>query len=203
MSLKNFVKIASVSNLSDARYCAGMGVDQLGFNLNPTSTDAISPELFMEIQSWVSGPSLVGEFGDLAATDVIKIQQSLPLDLLETSRMDAVEPLQLLGKPISFSYAIDHHVHLSDLKSTLSYLDELVEQVVIHSNSPELYEEINSQVNFYNGRIKLIKAYNVKPDSLSLLGNYHGIQLTATKEEKTGLKDYGVVMDILEALEVD
>lgn len=33
MALKTFVKISGVNNLSDARYCAGMGVNQLGFNI--------------------------------------------------------------------------------------------------------------------------------------------------------------------------
>jgi phosphoribosylanthranilate isomerase len=31
MPLKTFVKVGCITNLSDARYCAGMGVDMLGF----------------------------------------------------------------------------------------------------------------------------------------------------------------------------
>ena len=33
MSLQTFVKVGEITNLSDARYCAGMGVDLLGFNV--------------------------------------------------------------------------------------------------------------------------------------------------------------------------
>ena len=29
MPLKTFVKVGNITNLSDARYCAGMGVDML------------------------------------------------------------------------------------------------------------------------------------------------------------------------------
>ncbi len=34
MSLNTFVYIRDVDNLSDARYCAGMGVDMIGFRLD-------------------------------------------------------------------------------------------------------------------------------------------------------------------------
>ena len=37
MSLKYFVHVSSISNLSDARYCSGMMVDSLGYNLDENS----------------------------------------------------------------------------------------------------------------------------------------------------------------------
>ena len=62
MALKTFVKISAINNLSDARYCAGMGVDMLGFALEPTNPDSISPEKYTEIIGWLSGVKFVGEF---------------------------------------------------------------------------------------------------------------------------------------------
>ncbi len=203
MALSTFVKISNISNLSDARYCAGMGVNQLGFNFNPNDTDHITPELFNEIKGWIAGVEFVGEFGDMSVDDIKNMQQDLPLDMIELSVIDHVEQVHLLGKKLSFRLPVDHHVHLQDFSSTLSYLDELVDQVVIEGSSPQLYDEINTEVNFYNGRLKLIKGFNLKVESLNLLGNYHGIQIAGTPELEPGNKDYGEVMDILEALEVD
>ncbi len=37
MALKTIVKVGNITNLSDARYCAVMGVDMLGFCLNKQS----------------------------------------------------------------------------------------------------------------------------------------------------------------------
>ena len=34
MGLKTLVKVSEVNNLSDARYCAGMGVEMIGFSLD-------------------------------------------------------------------------------------------------------------------------------------------------------------------------
>jgi phosphoribosylanthranilate isomerase len=202
MALKTFVKISGVSNLSDARYCAGMGVDQLGFNLNPLEAEAVSPELFMEIKDWVSGVKLVGEFDLMKYEDLALTQQQLPLDLIEISSLDDVEKVNLLGKPVSFKYDISHEVHLKDLPGVLTYLDELVEQIVLVS-VPEFYEALNREVNFYNGNLKLIKGYDVHAHNALNTGNFAGIQLKGTREDQPGFKDYGVIMDVLEVLEAD
>lgn len=203
MSLRTFVKISNVSNLSDARYCAGMGVDQLGFNFNPSVEDSISAELFSEISGWISGPQFVGEFDDLPADQVIDFQKDIALNVLEITNMDQVEKLNLLGKPISFKISVEHEAQLNELKGQLSYLDELVDQVVIHSSQAGLYNRLNEMASFYHGRLKLIKGFDLAPTEEIVVGNFHGIQLQGTPEDQPGYKDYGDVMDILESLEVD
>ena len=44
MSLKYFVHVSSISNLSDARYCSGMMVNSLGFNLDENSKNKLEIE---------------------------------------------------------------------------------------------------------------------------------------------------------------
>lgn len=56
MSLKTKVKVGNITNLSDARYCAGMGVDWLGFPI-----ESVNPKTFAEITSWVTGPQFMIE----------------------------------------------------------------------------------------------------------------------------------------------
>src|SRR5680860_568842 len=64
MALKTFVKVSNVNNLSDARYCAGMYVHLMGFNLEEHHRNYLSPEKFKEITNWLSGVKYVGEFED-------------------------------------------------------------------------------------------------------------------------------------------
>ena len=59
--LKTKVKVGKVTNLSDARYCAGMGVDMLGFSIG-LAHDSIDPKKYKEITEWVSGPDFVLEW---------------------------------------------------------------------------------------------------------------------------------------------
>src|SRR5688500_13658444 len=61
MPLKTLVKVGNISNLSDARYCAGMGVDLLGFNVIEGQPNHLSARLYQEIRGWISGPKVVAE----------------------------------------------------------------------------------------------------------------------------------------------
>ncbi len=54
--------VRGINNLSDARYCAGMGADGLIFTLDPSLPGAVTPELIRELAGWVSGVELIGEF---------------------------------------------------------------------------------------------------------------------------------------------
>jgi hypothetical protein len=60
MSLKTKVKAGNITNLSDARYCAGMGVDWLSF-----PAEKVNPVKFKEITDWVTGPQFVLEVKSL------------------------------------------------------------------------------------------------------------------------------------------
>lgn len=55
--LKCKVYVGGINNLSDARYCAGMMVDFLGFNIAK-----IGKQRFSEITHWVEGIDIVIEF---------------------------------------------------------------------------------------------------------------------------------------------
>lgn len=201
MSLKTFVKISNISNLSDARYCAGMGVDILGFNIDPTTNEQLSIEDFKEITDWVAGVKFAGEFH---ASDIDQIKISIkdyPIDFIEISKIDLVEKIGLMQLPIIFKNFIETREDVDGLLSTLSYLDELVSTIILKCTNPALYEELDKQLSFYNGNVRLLKGYDVKPsDSLA---NFPGLELEATKEEKPGFKDYGDIMDVLEAIEED
>jgi phosphoribosylanthranilate isomerase len=56
MALAARVKVSGVQDLSNARYCAGMGVEFLGFNV-----DTLSPAQLNEIRSWLAGIQIVAE----------------------------------------------------------------------------------------------------------------------------------------------
>ena len=64
MSLKYFVHVSSISNLSDARYCSGMMVDSLGYNFDENSNYKISTDFSKEISKWVNGVKFIAEFNN-------------------------------------------------------------------------------------------------------------------------------------------
>lgn len=201
MALKTFVKISNITNLSDARYCAGMMVDVMGFNVDPTSDKRIDPNEFKEITEWVAGVKYAGEFGSSSKNDICEALSAYPIDYIQMEDYTAVETINLLGKPIIFKLAINTEEELSKLKSKLSYLDELVKMLIIKSDNESLFDSLDSQIGYYNGNLKLLKGYGLKENDH--LDKFPGLELEAVEEERPGFKDYGEVMDVLEAIEED
>ena len=201
MSLSTYVKIGNVSNLSDARYCAGMGVDVIGFPIDGSGQQGLTSEKFLEITEWISGIQLAGEFTDVSIEDIKLALQSYDLDIVEINQINIVESVNLLGKPIFFRITLENEEDMAKLKSRLSYLDELVDSIIIRSSNPSLYDEIDEFLRYYGGNLRILKGYGISTDKVPDLDCFKGIELVATEEERPGFKDYGQVMDVLEALE--
>ena len=72
MGLKTLVKVGEVSNLSDARYCAGMGVELIGFNLDKSSANYVSIETFTAITGWIEGVEFVAEFENSSLEEILR-----------------------------------------------------------------------------------------------------------------------------------
>lgn len=82
MPQKPVVYVRRITNLSDARYCAGMGVDMLGFVVDPGHEDYVSPSRFQEMIGWIAGPKRVAEMIALGKSDLTEVVEQYVPDLL-------------------------------------------------------------------------------------------------------------------------
>jgi len=199
MALKTFVKINQVSSLSDARYCAGMGVDVLGFSLVEGTPSYVDPQQFKEITQWVSGPQFAGEFGS-ASVDQIKLATvDYALDFIETSDPDHLEVLADLDIPIILKFAMSSSTDFGKLDEIFSFGGDLLQYLHLEI-STSLLEEHTSTLS----QLKKPLIMNVDQPTANLdLISQFGISLTAQQEAQTGLQDYGEIMDVLEELEIE
>ncbi|HTF22098.1 MAG TPA: hypothetical protein VK658_28650 [Chryseolinea sp.] len=84
MPLKTLVKVGSLTNLSDARYCAGMDVQLLGVQAVTGLPNYLSPARFQEIRGWIAGPSIVAEVHGVQSIQEIE-------SIIEAYRPDYLE----------------------------------------------------------------------------------------------------------------
>ncbi len=93
--------IRGINNLSDARYCAGMGADKLTFVLDPSLPDNLDTRTVKELAGWIAGVELLGEFDRLSAHEINAIAAECALDavLLRSYRTEA-ELAEMLGNAI-------------------------------------------------------------------------------------------------------
>jgi phosphoribosylanthranilate isomerase len=57
------IKLSNITNLSDARYAAAVGIDYIGFCFDTNDANYIPPVKAKEIFEWTSGTIVVAEFG--------------------------------------------------------------------------------------------------------------------------------------------
>ncbi|WP_420149451.1 N-(5'-phosphoribosyl)anthranilate isomerase [Spirosoma sp.] len=206
MALQTLVKISNVTNLSDARYCAGMGVDMLGFSMDSDSPDYIDQKKFDGIRGWVAGVQIVGE---TTASDPEIIEQLLDTyqpDVLQVDESALLPYLVTFGKPLILR--IDLAQMTLDQLNTLFHTGTAdADYILLESNSSIHFDDdLKASLQRLASRYPIllgagISALNVH-DLLTELP-VRGIALTGGDEERPGNKEFGELMDILEAIEVE
>jgi len=206
MALQTLVKISNVTNLSDARYCAGMGVDFLGFSMDADSPDYIDPKKFAEIRSWVAGVQIVGETRSSDPDIIEQLLEAYQPDLLQIDEAAILPYLSTFDKPLIL------RADLSQL--TLDQLDALVqsgaagaEYVLIESpDHVHFDEDLKKAIQQLAVRYPLLLGTGISADNVhQLLAELpvKGIALRGGDEERPGNREFGELMDILETIEVD
>ncbi|GMQ28466.1 phosphoribosylanthranilate isomerase [Algoriphagus confluentis] len=203
MALKTFVKINHINNLTDARYCAGMTVNLLGFCLNSEDPNFVSPEEFQEITGWLSGVEFVGETAGIPEEEIRILLDKYPgLSWVEHDRLDTLLSLNDLGLPLIYQCDLDEINHL-DLE-----LEEKLGQrsLYLHLTNIESAFQKQKEIQVLSDKFPVILADGFHPnDVLEVIGTLpvYGISLKGGTEIKAGLRDFDQMADILEALEIE
>ncbi|AUD00609.1 phosphoribosylanthranilate isomerase [Spirosoma pollinicola] len=211
MALKTLVKISNVTNLSDARYCAGMGVDMLGFSMDADSPDYVEPKKFAEIRGWVAGVQIVGETTSTDPDVIEQLLESYQPDLLQVDESALLPYLSTLSKSeneLRYILRIDiAHLTLDQLDTLLQTGAASADYVLLESNGPvHLDDDLKALLQRYAARYPILLGIGISAENVhSLLDelSVRGISLSGGLEEQPGNKEFGELMDILEAIEED
>ncbi len=205
MSLKSFVLISSINNLSDARYCAGMGVDAIGFQLNPQDDDFVAQDKFEAIAGWVSGVSLVGEFNNADIDVINEVIENYKLDFIQTQRSDLLNDLKKLAIPVILKIVIENHEDLEDIKTIMNLTSGMVEFYLLERNGSVDAEIAGNFILQLADEFPIVLGFGINPENALQLSDssLKGIALKGGNELKPGFKDYDELADILEELEED
>lgn len=191
MTLVTKVKAANITNLSDARYCAGMGVDWIGF---PAAQ--VNPTLFSEITGWLSGPQWVVELG----AQPWPVLVDYPTRIWQCSLSELDEALLLSG---TLMVQLEAH-QWKAAEARLKANSERIEAIILHGFSGTTESEKLTAITIQRLFPVLIDLNNT-PYALNEILDWSvsGVQLHGGLEERPGLKDYTPLADVLERLEVD
>ena len=194
--LQTKVILSRVTNLSDARYASGMGVDYIGFSINPENSQYVTIEQAKTISDWLSGVSIIADIGDSVTTDMAEYAAAY----IQTSNTSLINELD---EPI---LALDvNDVNINDVINTMatssanvSFFILNVESELMSALQPQLKElcrkyPIYISAEFDSQNLAFVLS-DIKPTGIVLLGSI---------EEKPGFSSYDGIADILEQLEED
>lgn len=192
--LKTRIILSEVTNLSDARYASGMGVDYISFSLDPANDSFMPNEKIKEIYNWLAGIELVGDIGS-------KIPEDFNTEIFSFHQTSNPELVSLLRNPI-LSFDLQYN--------NLEEVEELMKE---YSGKVSFFVLIIPIINLSGNIESLNKLCGTYPIFLSADFNEHnviqvlneinpeGIVLYGSKEEEPGLSSYEGIADILELLE--
>ncbi len=200
MALKTLVKVSNITNLSDARYCAGMGVEMLGFVMDKHSTDYISPEKMKEIKSWVAGVLTVGETQSGDYKEVESFVEDYEIDILQISDASLLPQIADLGKPIILKLDFDSAYFEDYLERYAQFVEFFL------ADGVELSDFARYTLKEYAFNYPIVLDFGITAENINELleeMHLHGIALKGTNELRPGSKDYDELRDILEIIEID
>ncbi|WP_207430454.1 hypothetical protein [Sabulibacter ruber] len=205
MALNTIVLVNQITNLSDARYCAGMGVEMLGFALQEGLPQHISSTTFKEISGWVSGVKLVGEVNDLSVPEIEELLLEYKVDMLQLNSLYFIEELDDLPLPIILRLLIDKDTVEENIISTLEMYQQHVEYFLIDSEDFTFIDETNLRfLRDISKKYPILLGFGLtKENTREALEIIHpaGISLKGGQEIRPGFKNFDELEEIFEQLE--
>lgn len=200
------VKISNVTNLSDARYCAGMGVDMLGFSVDEEAPNYITSKKFNEIRSWIAGVKIIAESATNDPAILLEKLEEYPVDALQVEDPGQLAYLRSeTNLPLLLRINVDNY-NTDDLEAILSRYGSDADFFILESDADQpLNENWLTTLKKISTEYPILLGFGIENDQniKSLLEKIklQGFSLRGSEEIRPGFKDFGSLMDILETLE--
>lgn len=208
MALKTFVKVSKINNLSDARYCAGMGAHVLGFDLEEERAHYTDPEKYAAITGWLAGVQFAAEFDTYAPKNIKQaINTYARIDYVQTSQPQYVTALQSLNKPIIV--CLDAAQHREDIVALADIMRDCRKQAryfLVENTASSPRADLLHDLLHLSAQYPILLGFGLTPESVAGIVDRHqlaGLALRGGEEIKPGYKNFDELAGILEAIEVE
>jgi len=192
MLLQTKVIVSGVTNLHDARYCAGMGVENIAFPIDAKLGKHVGLAAWKEITEWLSGPSFGVELSSVENVDVDQFQA----DFFLTAQSELIEKYDA-----PFILKLERY---QDAVTLIPKLAGKVEAFLLEFSDKKL-EDVWTEVQAWASNYSVYVGFGITPENVGKIIDEIkplGIGLKGGTEIKVGLNDFDGLADVLEAIEV-
>lgn len=175
-----------IQHLTDARYFAALEVEYIAFNLDEGSPSYVEPLQLHAIIDWIEGPTIVIE-NPGAETFAVDTKTLLAFPFEPDDNQDAYF-IELPLSALAQNHLPKAHAYILKIEAWNDLLDADWTQIYQLAEFGKLFVETDLNAALIN----------------YLLDNHPtvGIVLSGSQEEKTGIKSYEELDEILELLDV-
>ncbi len=206
MALQTRVLVSSINNLSDARYCAGMGADMLGFDLDAASENYLDPAAFKAITQWISGVQFVGELPEADFTRVQELLKNYFLNYLQVENTADWAALSQLNIPLICKITVEEDCNIETFRQVYGPARQYVQWFVLESKIRKLSAGLIKIIQQIALEFSVLLGFGIDQHNIkNILSQIpiQGIVLKGSHEIRPGFKDYDDLAAILEALETE
>ena len=146
------VKICGLTNLEDARFCAGAGADFLGFIQYPKSPRYVAPEVAAAIIAWVYGPEPVGVFVNEDADTVNRVAERANFALVQLHGDEPPEFCARIERPVIKAFRIPPEATVDQLRRQMEPYREHAAYFLLDTHHPTLWGGTGATFNWQHAR---------------------------------------------------
>jgi phosphoribosylanthranilate isomerase len=207
MLLKTLVKISAVNNLSDARYCAGMGVAMMGFPLDRSHAHYVSPEQFKAITQWIKGVALVGELSNANPGIIHHALDQYALHYLQLTHPVKLQDIASVRVPVLLKIGLQGDETIASLQILMDAYAPCIKYFLLEaaSNREAVSASLQPTIDYLARSFSILQGCQVSTTTLPhLLGTkLQGIALQSGAETTPGGKDFDQLADVLALLSAE
>ena len=192
------LKICGITQLDDARYCAGAGADYLGFIQHEESPRYVDPGRAAEVIDWVHGPAPVGVFVNDDAEAINRTAEEAGFDLVQLHGNEPPEVCAEVERPVIKAVRVLHDASATQLRSLMEPYAAHVDFFLLDTHSTSLWGGTGESFNWRLARELSadfplflaggIDAENVE-EAVRTMQPY-AVDLSSSLEAEPGKKDF-------------
>jgi len=190
MALKTKVYISNVTNLTEARYYAGMEVSIIGFNATPDATSFTTSTQFDAITSWLSGAKIAWQWHLPISQTFIDLCSESKHDFIEITLIPEIQTLNKINKPILLRTK-----DLQEVSRITPDIEKYLEAIVWEG-------DLETLPSLKNIPIYIQSPSSLNAEEFALTNPEIGIALDGIPESRPGWNNFDQMADLLESLEI-
>jgi len=142
------LKVCGITELEDARYLAGAGVDYLGFIQHEDSPRYAPPSLASEIIEWVHGPSPVGVFVNDGARAINEAVEEAGFECAQLHGQEPPHVVQQVECPVIKAIRVRHDASSDQLRTLFERYEETADYFLLDTHDSSVWGGTGESFNW-------------------------------------------------------